>query len=99
MSLRGREQRLKEPVQKGAPRLSSEAVPLFSVMQEMCRHDPELERLFVLAQVRVALREDCPRGRGARLDPDDLLHDARRVRGVVVHVRLVSLADERLDLV
>ena len=73
-------------------------LPLLRVVAEVGGHDAELERLVGLAEVDVAVREDRPGGRGARLDADDLLHDPYAFLDVVVDVRLVALADEAFDL-
>ena len=62
-------------------------------------HDAELERGGGHVEICVALREDSPRRRGARLNADDLAHEADGGGEVGVNVSLVAVAQQRAHLV
>jgi hypothetical protein len=64
----------------------------------MRAHDAELKRLWEFLLVLVALRENGPSGRGARLDANDLEHSPNGARQIAVHIGLVSLADQCFGL-
>ena len=58
----------------------------------------ELERGGGHVEICVALREDGPRRRGARLDADDLAHEVDGGGEVGVDVGLVAVAQQRAHL-
>ena len=57
-----------------------------------------MQRLLTLLEIFVTLSQHRPRGGGSRFDSYDLLHDTNGIEEVVVHIRLVSISDENLDL-
>lgn len=80
------------------PRLLRQSVPFFRVLIEMSSHDTQLQCLFSIVQIVIALSQHRPGRPSTRLYTNDLQHDAQGLWYVVVDIRLVSFADQSFDL-
>jgi len=60
--------------------------------------NPELKPFFIFFHVFVTLREDRPSTDRAWFNANDLIHNTDRFWYVIVHICLIAVSNERLDL-